>query len=208
MAPVSSPLAHSSPKSPNGPASASAEQIRRGFRQRTGPAFNTSCITTEVGDMPFTMDGTTKVFHLTAQVLQQQIAPNKTIDVWGFNGSAPGPTFQVTQGDHVRIIFENQLPEPSSIHWHGFEDHIGFDGMPGISQAPTLPGERFVYEFDIHQEGTYFYHSHMAMQEMAGMLRRLHHAPQRSLPPATAIRTSSSTSRSTPSCRTAPSPTP
>ena len=157
-------------QSPNGPASASAEQIRRGFRQRSGPAFNTPCITTEVGDMPFTMDGSTKVFHLTAQVLKQQIAPNKTIDVWGFNGSAPGPTFQVTQGDHVRIIFENQLPEPSSIHWHGFEDHIGFDGMPGISQAPTLPGERFVYEFDIHQEGTYFYHSHMAMQEMAGML--------------------------------------
>lgn len=44
------------------------------------------------------------------------------------------------------------------------------DGMPGISQEPVKPGGRFVYEFDIHQEGTYFYHSHMAMQEMAGML--------------------------------------
>ncbi|MGI4758891.1 MAG: multicopper oxidase family protein [Janthinobacterium lividum] len=127
-------------------------------------------ITTEVGDMPFTMDGQVKVFQLVAQVLKQQIAPNKSIDVWGFNGSAPGPTFQVTEGDHVRIIFENQLPEPCSIHWHGFEDQIAFDGMPGISQEPTRPGERFVYEFDIHQSGTYFYHSHMAMQEMAGML--------------------------------------
>jgi hypothetical protein len=129
-----------------------------------------SVITTEVGDMPFTMDGSVKVFRLVAQVIRQQIAPNKTIDVWGFNGSAPGPTFQVTQGDHVRIVFENRLPEPCSIHWHGFEDRIGFDGMPGISQSPVLPGERFTYEFDIHQTGTYFYHSHMAMQEMAGML--------------------------------------
>ena len=116
------------------------------------------------------MDGGVKVFHLVAQVVRQPIAPNKTIDVWGFNGSAPGPTFQVTQGDRIRVIFENQLPEPCSIHWHGFEDQIAFDGMPGISQEPTRPGERFVYEFDIHQEGTYFYHSHMAMQEMAGML--------------------------------------
>ena len=133
-------------------------------------AFNVPVITTDVGDMPFTMDGTTKVFHLVAQVIRQQIAPNKTLDLWGFNGSSPGPTFQVTEGDHVRIVFENQLPEACSIHWHGFEDRIGFDGMPGISQAPTRPGETFVYEFDIHQTGTYFYHSHMAMQEMAGML--------------------------------------
>ena len=116
------------------------------------------------------MDAGVKVFHLVAQVVRQQIAPNKSIDVWGFNGSAPGPTFQVTQGDRIRVIFENQLPEPCSIHWHGFEDQIAFDGMPGISQQPTRPGEQFVYEFDIHQAGTYFYHSHMAMQEMAGML--------------------------------------
>jgi FtsP/CotA-like multicopper oxidase with cupredoxin domain len=136
----------------------------------TAPAHNVPVITTEVGDMPFTMDGEVKVFHLVAQVIRQRIAPNKTIDVWGFNGSAPGPTFQVTQGDRVRVIFENQLPEPCSIHWHGFEDRIGFDGMPGISQQPTRPGETFVYEFDIHQAGTFFYHSHMAMQEMAGML--------------------------------------
>ncbi len=143
----------------------------KAIRSRTStPRPTASVITTEVGDMPFTLDGSVKVFHLIAQVIRQQIAPNKTIDVWGFNGSAPGPTFQVTQGDHVRIIFENQLPEPCSIHWHGFEDRIGFDGMPGISQSAVLPGERFTYEFNIHQTGTYFYHSHMAMQEMAGML--------------------------------------
>ncbi|MGC2767642.1 MAG: multicopper oxidase domain-containing protein, partial [Candidatus Acidiferrum sp.] len=56
------------------------------------------------------------------------------------------------------------------LHWHGFEDMIGNDGMPGISQEPVKPGGRFVYEFDIHQSGTYFYHSHMAMQEMLGMI--------------------------------------
>jgi FtsP/CotA-like multicopper oxidase with cupredoxin domain len=131
---------------------------------------NTPVITTDVGDLPYTLDGETKVFHLIAEVLKQKIHPDKTIDVWGFNGSAPGPTIQVNQGDHVRVIFENRLPEPSSIHWHGFEDSLGDDGMPGISQEPVRPGASFVYEFDIHQAGTYFYHSHMAMQEMMGML--------------------------------------
>ncbi len=53
---------------------------------------------------------------------------------------------------------------------NGFEDHIGYDGMPGISQEPVRPGGTFVYNFTIKQEGTYFYPSHMAMQEMAGML--------------------------------------
>ncbi|MGI9071909.1 MAG: multicopper oxidase domain-containing protein, partial [Bryobacteraceae bacterium] len=44
------------------------------------------------------------------------------------------------------------------------------DGGPGISQDAVKPGGRFIYEFTLHQEGTYFYHSHMAMQEMIGML--------------------------------------
>jgi hypothetical protein len=136
----------------------------------TGSLQTTSVVTTDVGDLPYELDGDTKVFRLTAHVFKRQIAPDKTIDVWGFNGSCPGPTIQVTQGDKIRVIFSNKLPEPSSIHWHGFEDHIGYDGMPGISQEPVKPGEQFVYEFNIHQEGTYFYHSHMAMQEMAGML--------------------------------------
>lgn len=110
------------------------------------------------------------MFRLTAHVFERQIAPDKTIVVWGFNGSAPGPTIQVTQGDKVRVIFKNELPEATSLHWHGFEDLIGNDGMPGISQEPVRPGQSFTYHFTIRQEGTFFYHSHMAMQEMAGML--------------------------------------
>ena len=65
---------------------------------------------------------------------------------------------------------ENRLPEPTSVHWHGFEIPIEMDGGPGISQDAIPPGGRFVYEFTLHQHGTFFYHSHMAMQEMMGML--------------------------------------
>ena len=141
-------------------------------RHSTHPetAFNMPVVTVDIGDLSYTMDGNTKVFHLIAEVVKQKISPLKTIDAWGFTGSAPGPTIQVNQGDHVRVVFENRLPEPTSMHCHGFEDTIQNDGMPGISQPPVKPGGRFVYEFDIHQAGTFFYHSHMAMQEMAGML--------------------------------------
>ncbi len=152
------------------PAPPPAQTIRPAKQPMSFPTSQTPVVTPDVGDLAYTMDGGTKVFHLVAEVLRQKIHPDKTIDAWGFNGSAPAPTIQVTQGDHVRVIFDNHLPEPSSIHWHGFEDMVGYDGMPGISQEPVKPGGRFVYEFDIHQAGTYFYHSHMAMQEMLGML--------------------------------------
>jgi hypothetical protein len=126
--------------------------------------------TPDVKNLPFTLDNGVKVFHLIAEAVKQQIAPDKTLDLWGYNGSAPGPTIQITEGDRVRILVENHLPEPTSMHWHGFEIPHGMDGGPGISQDPIAPGGRFVYEFTLHQAGTFFYHSHMAMQEMIGML--------------------------------------
>lgn len=148
----------------------SSHSVSNGRKHPLSAAYNLPVITTDVGDLPYTMDGATKVFHLIAEPVKQTVLPGRTLDLWGFNGSAPGPTIQVNQGDHVRVVFDNHLPEPTSMHWHGFEDDIRYDGQPGISQDPVKPGGRFVYEFNIHQAGTYFYHSHMAMQEMAGML--------------------------------------
>src|SRR6516162_10100570 len=126
--------------------------------------------TPDISDLPFELDSGVKVFHLIAEPVKRELVPGKVVNLWGYNGSSPGPTIQVTQGDRVRIIFDNHLPEPTSMHWHGFEIPIEMDGAPGGSQAPVPPGGRFIYEFTLHQEGTYFYHPHMAMQEMMGML--------------------------------------
>jgi manganese oxidase len=124
----------------------------------------------DIPDLPFTLDGGTKVFHLIAEPLKRKIVPWKTLDVWGYNGSCPGPTIQVTQGDRVRILVENRLPESTSMHWHGIEVPIEQDGVPFVSQRPTAPGETFTYEFTVHQDGTFFYHAHSAMQEMIGLI--------------------------------------
>ncbi|GAC1439794.1 MAG: hypothetical protein NVSMB58_36710 [Terriglobales bacterium] len=126
--------------------------------------------TPDIPDLPFRMDGNVKEFHLIAEPVKQEIVPGRTADLWGYNGNAPGPTIQVNQGDRVRIIVDNHLPEATSMHWHGFEIPNDMDGAPGSSQDPIAPGGRFVYEFTLNQEGTYFYHSHMAMQEMMGMI--------------------------------------
>ena len=125
-------------------------------------------ITPDVPDLPFEMDGAVKVFKLTAEPVKRKIAPFKTIDAWGYNGSCPGRTIQIQQGDRVRVLFENRLPESTSIHWHGLEIPIEQDGTPFISQKPVAPGQKYVYEFTVHQEGTFFYHAHSAMQEMMG----------------------------------------
>jgi manganese oxidase len=124
----------------------------------------------DIRDLPFALDGGTKVFHLVAQPVQRKIVPWKMLDVWGYNGSCPGPTIQVTQGDRVRILVENRLPESTSMHWHGLEVPIEQDGVPYVSQKPIAPGETFTYEFTVHQEGTFFYHAHSAMQEMIGLI--------------------------------------
>jgi manganese oxidase len=126
--------------------------------------------TPDIPNLPFELDNGVKVFHLVAEPVKQEIFPGKILNLWGYNGSAPGPTIQVTQGDRIRIVVDNHLPEPTSMHWHGFDIPFAMDGGPGLSQDAILPGGRFVYEFTIQQEGTYFYHSHMAMQEMMGMI--------------------------------------
>ncbi len=132
--------------------------------------------TPDVPKMPWRMENGVKVFHIVAEPVRTEFLPAsamgqaRVVDAWGFNGSVPGPTIEVNQGDRVRFVVENRLPEVTSMHWHGFEIPIDMDGGPGISQDPIPPGGKFVYEFTLHQHGTFFYHSHMAMQEMMGMI--------------------------------------
>ncbi len=126
--------------------------------------------TLDVPKLPYEVDGGVKVFRLVAEPVKMEVLPGKVFDVWGYNGRVPGPTIEVSEGDRVRILFENRLPEPTTVHWHGLEVPIEMDGVPGISQPNLEPGGRFTYEFTLHQHGTFFYHSHGAMQEMLGML--------------------------------------
>ena len=156
---------------------------RRPVLTDSPPKLPVPMMTPDVPDLPFERDGAVKVFRLKPGPMKQKIAPFKTVDVWGYNGSCPGPTIQVTQGDRVRIIVENGLPESTSLHWHGLEVPIEQDGVPWISQKPIAPGETYTYEFTVHQEGTFFYHAHSAMQEMIGQIGLFVAHPEKSHSP-------------------------
>jgi manganese oxidase len=127
-------------------------------------------VSPDVPDMPWRMDGAVKVFDIEVGHVRTEFVPGRAVDAWGFNGSVPGPTIQVNEGDRVRLNVHNRLPEPFSMHWHGLEIPNEMDGMPGISQDVIPPDGRFAYEFTLKQNGTFFYHSHMAMQEMMGLI--------------------------------------
>ncbi|OIN04469.1 copper resistance system multicopper oxidase [Oceanisphaera psychrotolerans] len=85
------------------------------------------------------------------------------------NGSIPGPTLRMREGDEVTIRVTNRLKEPTSIHWHGIILPYQMDGVPGISFPGIAPGETFTYKYKLEQSGTYWYHSHSGMQELTGM---------------------------------------
>jgi FtsP/CotA-like multicopper oxidase with cupredoxin domain len=77
-----------------------------------------------------------------------------------YNGQVPGPRIRLTVGDRARFIVKNELPEETTIHWHGQQIPNEQDGAGPITQRPIQPGETYVYEWVATQPGTYFYHSH------------------------------------------------
>lgn len=84
------------------------------------------------------------------------------------NGTMPGPVLRFREGDEVVIRVTNKLREITGIHWHGLLVPNDQDGVPGVTYPGIRPGETFTYRFKLRQSGTYWYHSHAALQEAAG----------------------------------------
>ncbi|OGT57203.1 MAG: copper oxidase [Gammaproteobacteria bacterium RIFCSPHIGHO2_12_FULL_63_22] len=91
------------------------------------------------------------------------------------NGSLPAPILRWREGTTVNLRVSNRLPANSihghetSIHWHGILLPANMDGVPGLSFNGIHHGETYHYRFDVRQAGTYWYHSHSALQEQAGL---------------------------------------
>lgn len=101
-------------------------------------------------------------FHLTAAPIAWPITDKQTVVAWAYNGQVPGPMLRVSPGEKIRVILTNNLPEATTIHWHGVDVPNNMDGVPGISQDPVKPGESFTYEFTVpNTPGTFWYHTHV-----------------------------------------------
>jgi FtsP/CotA-like multicopper oxidase with cupredoxin domain len=108
-------------------------------------------------------DGT-KQWELTASVFTWETEPGKLVEAWGYNGAVPGPELRAQVGDRVRIVLHNELPAPTTIHFHGMLIPNDMDGVPVISQPAVMPGETFNYEFTVRNAGSNMYHSHFMAQ--------------------------------------------
>lgn len=86
-------------------------------------------------------------------------------EVWAYNGSIPGPVLRFKQGERARIEVENRLPEETTVHWHGLRLPNAMDGVPHLTQHPIAQRGRFVYEFDLPDAGTFWYHPHARSSE-------------------------------------------
>lgn len=104
--------------------------------------------------------GGVKEFHLIAEEMEHEFAPGCRARCWGYNGSTPGPTIEAVEGERVRILVTNRLPEPTTVHWHGLLLPNGMDGVGGLNQPHIQPGETWAYEFTLRQHGTCLYHPH------------------------------------------------
>ena len=81
-------------------------------------------------------------------------------EVWCYGNRVPGPELRVKQGQPIRVIVRNDLPEETTVHWHGIRLPNAMDGVPGLTQKPIKPGETFTYEFTPPDAGTFWYHPH------------------------------------------------
>ena len=88
--------------------------------------------------------------------------------VWAYNDKVPGPEIRVRQGDRLRVSVENRLDEETTVHWHGLRVPNAMDGVPHLTQKPVAPGKTFLYEFDVPDAGTYWYHPHQRSFEQVG----------------------------------------
>lgn len=127
--------------------------------------------TESIGGQPleYRLEDGVKVFDLTAQPVIWNILDNVTVTAWTYNGTVPGPMIRVTEGDRVRINFTNNLPEPTTVHWHGINVPNAMDGVPGVTQEAIQPGDTFTYEFEARPAGTFMYHSHFDSDVQVGI---------------------------------------
>jgi FtsP/CotA-like multicopper oxidase with cupredoxin domain len=111
--------------------------------------------------------GALREINLVAAPAQVHVrgAAQPAVNAWAYGGSVPGPQIRARQGERLRVVLENRLPQETTVHWHGVRVPNAMDGVPHLTQAPVPPGGRFVYEFDLPDAGSYWYHSHLHSAE-------------------------------------------
>jgi FtsP/CotA-like multicopper oxidase with cupredoxin domain len=98
----------------------------------------------------------TKKLTMILENTEIEIAPGEKMKTWAFNGTVPGPTVRLTQGENVSILFVNNGTFPHTIHFHGFHDDKNDGVLPVI-----MPGKTYTYNITAEPAGALMYHCHV-----------------------------------------------
>jgi FtsP/CotA-like multicopper oxidase with cupredoxin domain len=98
--------------------------------------------------------------ELRAMVSELEYLPGKRTTAWTYNGAVPGPLLEARRGDRIVVDFRNELPEDTTIHWHGLRVPNAMDGAGHLTH-PIPPGGSFEYSFVVSDAGTFWYHPHV-----------------------------------------------
>jgi FtsP/CotA-like multicopper oxidase with cupredoxin domain len=124
------------------------------LRPAVDPAELPEALARQVVRLP---DGGT--LDLTAGFVRKQIQ-GRDLVMMAFNGQIPGPLIEVGEASTIFVNFTNDTPMPTAVHWHGLRLDNRYDGVPGVTQDPVQPGERFRYQIYFPDPGIYWYHPH------------------------------------------------
>lgn len=133
------------------------------------PGVATAASGSEFDSVPVSLPSQAKPDHVL-NIEEKSIAPLGTpTKATLVNGVLPGTELRYREGDMLRVLVNNRLAVPTSVHWHGMLVPNYMDGVPGVTQLPIAAGASVLYEYPIRQSGTYWYHSHYGFQEQTGL---------------------------------------
>lgn len=107
-------------------------------------------------------------YALTAAAATVELG-SREVATWAYGAAIPGKEMRVTAGDTLEVALSNDLPEATSIHWHGLAIRNDMDGVPDLTQPQIGAGKSFTYRFTVPDPGTYWFHPHMGLQLDRGL---------------------------------------
>lgn len=110
----------------------------------------TAAVRTASADAPRTLEARKG----TQRLLPEPAAP---AEIWGFDGTAPGPLIRIPQGSELAARLVNRLDKPLTIHWHGMRGDNAMDGVAPLTQAAIAPGGQFDYRRKAADAGLFAY---------------------------------------------------
>ena len=89
----------------------------------------------------------------------------KSATVYGLLDQQGRSGLAFNKGDDFHVQLQNDLPDPTLIHWHGLTPPWRQDGVPGVTQDFLQPNASYRYDFPITRSGTNWMHAHTLQEQ-------------------------------------------